>query len=581
MHWSQLQTILWLRWRLTRNQWARGGRLNAGISLAVAVLLVLIGFGGGLGGFLGGLFGAARFSPVVMLAVYDGLIVAFLVFWMIGVLSMIQRSESIDIGKLLHLPISLKGVFLLNYLASHVTMSIVVFLPVMLGLALGLSLGRSWMMIAVVPLILGFLFMTTAWTYYLRGWLVILMRNPRRYRAVIAGITMGFVLLSQLPNLLINFGVLRDSRSLSELRRSRAEAKAGAGEQSDGSRIPPPILLAHKLAPPLWVGNGAMALAQGNPLPALLAAAASFGIGGLGLARAYRSTRRFYEGQTTEKRRRPLRRERAARSTRGRLLERRLPGISEEAAAMAFASLRSLTRATEVKMALTSNVVMLILFGGMALLSHSRELSFRIQLFYGTGVALLPFLGLMFLMTNQFGLDRAGFRMLVLSPMPRSGILLGKNLGLLPIAVALELVYLVLAAVALHLEAVVIPAILAQSVAAFFLVCIMGNVLSSLLPYRIREGSLAATKVGAARALLNFLAHMACMAVLSLLLLPAAAASLVSLADGLMARLVYLVLSFVELAGILMVYSLSLSGLGRLLQQREKQILQVVTQEVE
>jgi hypothetical protein len=34
-----------------------------------------------------------------------------------------------------------------------------------------------------------------------RGWLVaMLLRNPRRYRAIVAGITIAFILLSQLPN---------------------------------------------------------------------------------------------------------------------------------------------------------------------------------------------------------------------------------------------------------------------------------------------------------------------------------------------------------------------------------------------
>ena len=29
MYASQLYTVLWLRWRLTRNQWSRGGPVNA------------------------------------------------------------------------------------------------------------------------------------------------------------------------------------------------------------------------------------------------------------------------------------------------------------------------------------------------------------------------------------------------------------------------------------------------------------------------------------------------------------------------------------------------------------------------
>ncbi|MGE5294359.1 MAG: hypothetical protein ACM3VT_05985, partial [Solirubrobacterales bacterium] len=242
---------------------------------------------------------------------------------------------------------------------------------------------------------------------------------------------------------------------------------------------------------------------------------------------------------------------------------------------------QSLRRATEVKMALAYNAVMIIVFAGTAVLSHSRHLSFRMQFFYSTGIALLPFLGMTYLMTNQFGFDRSGFRTLVLSPMSRSSILLGKNLALLPVGLILGLVYLALAAIGLGLNAIVILAAMTQLIAAFFLICILGNVISSLLPYRVREGTLAATKVGATKALLNFLAHMICMSILSLLFVPAVSVSLGFSADGLAPRLVYLILSGVELFVIIAAYGFTLPGVGRLLQQREKEILRVVTQEVE
>jgi len=577
MNWSQIRTILWLRWRLTRNQWARGGRLSTGISLAIMVILFAIGVGGGIGGLYLGAFKLVKAPAGVLMVMYDALAIVFLVFWGIGVLSTIQRSESIDISKLLHLPVSLKGVFVVNYLASHVTLSIVVFLPAALGLTMGMVLGGRATMLLLVPLIVGFLFMVTAWTYCLRGWLVILMQNPRRYRAVVAGITMTFVLLCQLPNLL-NFKSWPGSHS--SLQADIQARAASAGSQRKPA-IPPGILLAHELVPPLWVGNGAMSLATGSLLPAILTVAASFGIGGLGLARAYRSTLRFYEGRTTEKKVRPTQEEAVAAPARRRLIEWRPPLIPEDAAAMALASFQSLRRATEIKMALAYNAVFILFFAGTAMLSHSRNLSFRMQLFYATGMALLPFLGMAYLLTNQFGFDRSGFRTLVLSPMPRSQILLGKNLALLPVGMILGLVYLGLAALGLGLGGTVILAAVVQLIAAFFLISILGNLISSLLPFRVREGTLGATKIGVAKVLLNMIAHLITMAILSLLFVPALATSLAFPTDVLTARLAYLFLSVAELAIIVTVYSLSLFGLGELLQSREKEILRVVTQEVE
>ena len=45
----------------------------------------------------------------------------FLFFWLIGLIVEIQRSETIDLPKLLHLPVALGRVFVLNYVASHLS----------------------------------------------------------------------------------------------------------------------------------------------------------------------------------------------------------------------------------------------------------------------------------------------------------------------------------------------------------------------------------------------------------------------------------------------------------------------------
>ena len=79
-------------------------------------------------------------------------------------------------------------------------------LPAMLGLAAGLVLGSGPAMALLVPLVLAFVLMITAWTYCLRGWLAALMVNKRRRRAVIVGVTSVLLVQSllQLPNLLTN-----------------------------------------------------------------------------------------------------------------------------------------------------------------------------------------------------------------------------------------------------------------------------------------------------------------------------------------------------------------------------------------
>jgi hypothetical protein len=150
--------------------------------MIVAVALIVFGIICGIAGVLIGFFLLAEASPLKLLVAWDAFAGVFLFAWMIGLVSEIQRSETIDIGRMLHLPTSLRDIFFVNYLASHLTLSVILFLPLMLGLCLGLILGRGGFMIGLIPLVFGFIFMITAWTYCLRGWLVTLMVNKRSSR---------------------------------------------------------------------------------------------------------------------------------------------------------------------------------------------------------------------------------------------------------------------------------------------------------------------------------------------------------------------------------------------------------------
>jgi ABC-2 type transport system permease protein len=577
MYWSQLHTILWLRWRLTRNQWSRGGRLNVIITAIVTVLLSIVGAAGGLAGLLVGVFALDKASPGVMLGVWDGTIGAFLMFWIIGILSEIQRSEAIDIGKMLHLPVSLRGIFLVNYLASHVTGSIIVFVPWMMGLSVGLALSRGWAMLWLLPLVLGFVLMITAWTYHFRGWLITLMQNPRRYRAIVGGITLAFILLSQLPNFLMNAERRHrppQSRQVQPEPRREPPAKRYSGPESSLT-----LLWLHRTVPVLWVGNGAMNLARGGAWPAVLGAAGTFALAGLGLSRAYRSTRRFYEGRSVKVKTR--RRKEHVVVTRRTLLERTLPGVPNEAAALALAFFRSMTRATEVKMAMAVSLLWLVVFGGMLLVRHAGPSGTGVQPFVATAAVVLPFFGMGQILLNHFGFDRAGFRTLVLSPVPRWQILLGKNLAVLPFAAGIGLTLLLVAKLALHIPWLVVLAACLQFATAFLLLSMLGNLVSPLLPCRIAPGSLRPTKLPASTMVLLMVCHMFFSAALTPIFLPPVAGWLFSSAGWLPAAPTNLLFSAVEFALSAALYRLSLPHLGRLLQHREKEILRIVTQEVE
>src|SRR5438093_2425417 len=171
MNWEQLRAILWLRWRLTRNQFTRGGQLNAVLSVLIGTLLLMAsGLLGIVSIFVGALV-VAKTSAPALLVIWDGVLFAFLLFWLSGLMVEIQRSESIDIPKLLHLPVTLPQVFVFNYAVSHFTPALLLMLPGMIGLCLGLTLGAGWAMAPLLGVLLSLMFLLTAWTYCLRGWL--------------------------------------------------------------------------------------------------------------------------------------------------------------------------------------------------------------------------------------------------------------------------------------------------------------------------------------------------------------------------------------------------------------------------
>lgn len=550
--------------------------------MIVAVAVLVFGAVSGIAGVLIGFFVLAERSPTGLLLAWDAFFGAFLFAWMIGLVSEIQRSETIDISRMLHLPISLRDIFLVNYFASHVTISIILFLPLVLGLSLGLLLSGQWLMILMFPLVLGLVFMITAWTYCLRGWLAALMVNKRRRRAIIAGVTFSFIVLVQLPNIINVFAHNRKRHRPSTVKSAPIDEQMARQPVSRSKKpIPDMVLLAHKVVPFLWAGNGAMSLGNGNVLPAVLSAAGAFCIGGLGLRRAYRSTIRFYQGHKVVGRSKEKPKARKIHTVRKNFLERQLPGIPDEAAALALAFFHSLMRAPEVKMALATNFIMLLLFGSMIFARHLSDLGDNLKFFVANGPVVFTFLGMSHLMFNQFGFDRGGFRQLVLLPIPRRYILLGKNLAFLPIAVGIGLICLVLVKIIMHISFTIVLAASFQLLAAFLLLCIAGNLISILVPYQITPGSMKRTKTSAMTSLQIFISRLLSPLAMIPMFIPPAMGLLFSRLGWLPAGPVILLLSAILLGLLVFFYWLSLPGLGNLMLRREKQILKVVTEKVE
>lgn len=622
MNGQHLRAILWLRWRLRVNQLKRGGIANAVILTILTVASVVLAAILFVVALAVGLFGLNDVSPTVLLYVWDGVVVAFLFFWATGLFTELQRSESLSLEKFLHLPVSLSSAFLINYLSSLASVSLLLFLPAMLGLSLGLLISRGWAMLLLLPMLAAFLLMVTALTYQFQGWLATLMANPRRRRNIIVAATMIFVLLCQLPNLVNITQRGRIRRSLDEMtvrrtqevqeyakanqefRRSLAtpkseeerekelkkqlerieeiwrkhEAQAHASEELESHQVEETAKLLNLILPPGWLPAGVEAVAEGRPWPILLAILGPALIGTISLWRAYRTTVRLYTGQYTSGTIQAVTAPSAkAPSSTTRLLEKKLPWVSEQAAVIALAAFRSLLRAPEAKMLLLTPLLMLVIFGSMVLTTDLTDVPQAVRPLLVFGAMALILFNFAQLIGNQFGFDRNGFRVFVLCPARRRDILLGKNLAVAPLA------FLLGAAAAIGVQ-VVCPmrvdrflALAPRFMSMYLLYCLPANALSILAPMRIAAGSFKAARISGIAILWQLLFMFLCPAVLALTLLPLGIEWAFEEMGWLHGMPLDLMLSVLECAMIVYIYGLVLRWQGEWLQAREQRILQIVT----
>ena len=610
MNWRHLQAFVWLRWRLLRNRWRRAGTLNAVLMMIVTFGVLATAIPIFIGCFVLGLYAIPRAAPVQLMYAWDGLVVGFLFFWGVGLMTELQRDEPLSLAKVLHLPVSVHGAFLVNYLSSMVRLSLLLFAPAMLGFSLALIHVKGIALLPVLPLLAAFVLMVTALTYQLQGWLAMLMSNPRRRRTVVVAITMGFILVSQLPNLLNLFAPWSPQRradrsailvqelaklqgayqskqfdAIEHLRRQKEvmhghELSTQRADRESVERWEQAGRLANLVLPLGWLPLGVMSAAEGRVMPSLLGLSGMTLIGTASLWRAYRTTIGQYQGQATNSKGRRV--PAVASPSRGRKpgilgLEARLPGLSEPVSAVALGGLRSLLRAPEAKMMLLTPLIMVPIVGSMTLRGgHTIPGSFRPLVAIGAMVFLL--FGMMQLMGNQFGFDRDGFRVFVLSAASRRDILLGKNLAFVPIVAGMAAILLPIVQVVYPMRLDHVLSILPQYVSMFLLFCILANLLSIYAPVRVAAGALKASRPSLSTALLQLAMFLVLFPMTQgVTLLPLGIEALLESLGWTGSAPVCLLLSLAECAAVVILYRASLGWLGGALQSREQRILETVT----
>jgi hypothetical protein len=265
------------------------------------------------------------------------------------------------------------------------------------------------------------------------------------------------------------------------------------------------------------------------------------------------------------------------RRSGGSLLEARIPGLSEPVSAVALAAFRSILRSPETKMMLLTPAIMVPLFGSM-LLKQGEATPGWTRPLVGIGAMLITLTGVVQLMSNQFGFDRDGFRTFVLCAAPRRGILLGKNLAFAPLVLAIAGILLAVIQVVHPMRLDYFLAMFPQYLSMYLVFCMLTNLLSIYAPVHVPAGSLRPSSPDIKTVLLQLVTTMILFPLAeSLTLLPLGTELLLRLVGWDIAVPICLILTLLECAIIVGLYRLALSWQGRLLQEREQEILEKVT----
>jgi cellulose synthase/poly-beta-1,6-N-acetylglucosamine synthase-like glycosyltransferase len=258
--------------------------------------------------------------------------------------------------------------------------------------------------------------------------------------------------------------------------------------------------------------------------------------------------------------------------------------LPDDTAALTLATFRSLTRAPELKMAFIMPLVMAVMLVSVRF-THSRRswsgLPESWTGFAATAIAVVATFSVAPMMANIFGLDRNGFRALVLLPTRRHHILLAKNLACFPFVALVALPMLVGVKFLARISWEAFLAGILQAGVAFLLFSLVCNVLSIVAPFRLATGTLQAKKPKA----VAFLAVLITMLVLPLITLPLLIPSGLQMVFAFFDWAPWFPVNLAATLGLLAaaggLYRLLLPMEGRLLAQREQAILREVTEEVE
>jgi len=418
---SQLLTLIWLKWSLFRNSLRSAKAVANRIAtvfgmLAALALALLVALGLGVGAYLltspdtdfarmQSQGGSGTTVPSAEFIFFSILALCYLL-WSTLPLS-IGSSRQFDPGNLLLYPVSLRKLFALDFISEVASLQSVFAIPAILSIGIGAGLAQGHLggglLIALVAALFGLAL--SKWISISVGSLIRKKRSRGETLLALVGVVAGLggALFGQIAPVLF-----RHAESITALRWT------------------PPGAIAYALTHGLRGGN---ALGYTLALFAISAYTATL------IAIAYWLSHRAILGGG-----RPSRvRVKSAVVDSGSYTGWEIPLLTPALSAVVEKELRYLLRNAQVRtLTLAPLILLVVRFMNRRRFGQSTAFGSEFSK-YGEGLmatvgVLYVFLILSGLFGNQFALDHAGMRTLVLSPVDRKNILLGKNIAMSTLA---------------------------------------------------------------------------------------------------------------------------------------------------
>ena len=430
---SQLLTLIWLKWRLLRNS-LRSSKAAVNKVASVLGMLVALAFSIGLALVLGivayiisqpdGLAQMLRGSSREISVAATAEFVFFSIFgftylmWATLPLSL-GGGKQFDAGKLLLYPITLRKLFAVDFISEFTTLHSIIAVPAIIAIAIGAGLGTGNLtatLIAAVPIIL-FGVSLSKWLGTIMGSLLRRKRARGEMIVAVIGTIAGFggALAGQIAPILF-----RHAESIRSLRWTPPGAAAS-------------LLIA---------SSGADSLTYGVAFVTLSAYAIAL------ITLTYVIARRAALGVEGRRKRKA---EVEARANLPQYTGWTLPMLSPDLSAVVEKELRYASRNAQMRM---MAIMPLILIAIRLVNSRRMQTGLRAGadrahdfMTYGAGLlaaggVLYVFLILAGISCNSFAFEEGGMRALILSPIDRRKILLGKNIAVTLIAIVFATVLL-------------------------------------------------------------------------------------------------------------------------------------------